>query len=73
MASNQRIAVGLDIGTTKICAIVASKDPESTNLNILGIGIADSEGLNRGVVTNIDRTVTSIKKSNPRRRTAVGY
>lgn len=62
MASNQRIAVGLDIGTTKICAIVASKDSESTNLNILGIGIADSEGLNRGVVTNIERTVTSIKK-----------
>jgi len=62
MASNQRIAVGLDIGTTKICAIVASKDPDSTNLNILGIGIADSEGLNRGVVTNIERTVTSIKK-----------
>ncbi len=62
MASHQRIAVGLDIGTTKICAIVASKDSESSNLNILGIGIADSEGLNRGVVTNIDRTVTSIKK-----------
>jgi cell division protein FtsA len=57
-----KITVGLDIGTSKFCALVASPDPESGDLNILGIGIAESEGLNRGVVVNIDKTVKTIKK-----------
>ncbi|MGB0347927.1 MAG: cell division protein FtsA [Balneolaceae bacterium] len=52
--------VGLDIGTTKICAIVASID-ESNRINILGVGKAPSDGLNRGVVVNIDKTVNAIK------------
>jgi cell division protein FtsA len=56
------ITVGLDIGTSKLCALVASPDPESQTLNVLGIGIAESEGLNRGVVVNIDKTVRTIKK-----------
>ncbi|MDA3843683.1 MAG: cell division protein FtsA [Candidatus Kapabacteria bacterium] len=57
-----RITVGLDIGTSKVCALIASYDEDSDNLNILGIGITDSEGLNRGVVVNIDKTVKTIKK-----------
>ncbi len=56
------ITVGLDIGTSKLCALVASPDPDSQTLNVLGIGIAESEGLNRGVVVNIDKTVKTIKK-----------
>ncbi|MBX3044301.1 MAG: cell division protein FtsA [Candidatus Kapabacteria bacterium] len=56
-----RITVGLDIGTSKICALVASVEPNNPNLRILGIGIAESEGLNRGVVVNIDRTTKAIK------------
>jgi len=56
----ERIVVGLDIGTTKVCAIVASVD-ENEQINILGIGKAPSDGLNRGVVVNIDRTVNAIK------------
>lgn len=56
----ERIVVGLDIGTTKVCAIVASID-ENEKINILGIGKAPSEGLNRGVVVNIDKTVNAIK------------
>jgi len=55
-----RIVVGLDIGTTKVCAIVASID-QNEKINILGIGKAPSEGLNRGVVVNIDKTVQAIK------------
>lgn len=56
----ERIVVGLDIGTTKVCAIVASID-ENEQINILGIGKAPSDGLNRGVVVNIDKTVNAIK------------
>jgi cell division protein FtsA len=55
-----RIVVGLDIGTTKVCAIVASIDPQD-RINILGVGKAPSDGLNRGVVVNIDKTVNAIQ------------
>lgn len=60
MSEQENIMVGLDIGTTKICAIVASID-ESNRINILGVGKAPSDGLNRGVVVNIDKTVNAIK------------
>lgn len=56
------ITVGLDLGTSKVCAIVASPDDKPNSLKILGIGIAVSEGLNRGVVTNIEKTVKTIEK-----------
>ena len=56
------IAVSLDIGTTKVCAIVAAPDEvHPGKLNILGIGRAASDGLTRGVVTNIEKTVRSIQ------------
>ncbi len=56
------ITVGLDIGTSKVCALVASRDEAPNSLKILGIGIAESEGLNRGVVVNIEKTVKTIEK-----------
>ena len=59
---SNEISVGLDIGTTKVCAIVASPDENSPDkLNILGIGRSSSDGLTRGVVTNIEKTVRSIQ------------
>ena len=54
------IVVGLDIGTTKITVLVGRKD-EYGKLEILGTGKAVSNGVMRGVVANIDKTVTSIK------------
>jgi cell division protein FtsA len=51
--------VGLDIGTTKICAVVAGTD-ENGKVNILGIGRAPSDGMTRGVVTHIDRTTAAV-------------
>lgn len=57
----QKITVGLDIGTSKICALVASVDENTKHLKILGIGIAESDGLNRGVVVNIEKTTKAIK------------
>ncbi len=62
MSSENNIIVGLDIGTTKVCAIVGRED-EYGNIDILGVGRADSEGVNRGVITNIDRTVEAIKRA----------
>jgi len=62
MSEENNIIVGLDIGTTKVCAIVGRED-EYGKIDILGIGRADSEGVNRGVITNIDRTVEAIKKA----------
>lgn len=59
---NERIVVGLDIGTTKVCAVVASAD-ELDRINVLGIGISESDGLNRGVVVNIDKTVSAVQKA----------
>ncbi len=53
------IIVGLDIGTTKVCAVVAGMD-ERGKINILGVGRAASDGITRGVVTHIDRTTNSI-------------
>ncbi len=59
---NQDVVVGLDIGTSKVIAIVASPDNENKMLKILGIGITESEGLNRGVVVNLDKVVNTIKR-----------
>jgi cell division protein FtsA len=60
---NLPIKLALDIGTTKICAIITAPDIKNKSIQVLGIGIAESEGLNRGVVVNIDRTVRAIKKA----------
>ncbi|MGV3586361.1 MAG: cell division protein FtsA [Adhaeribacter sp.] len=59
---NDKIVVGLDIGTTKICVLVGRKN-EFGKLEILGMGKAVSEGVVRGIVSNIDKTVDAIKKA----------
>lgn len=58
----EKIIVGLDIGTTKICAIVGRRN-QYDKLEVLGMGKAESEGVIKGVVTNIDRTVVAISKA----------
>ncbi len=59
----RQIVVGLDIGTSKVCAIVAARDEEGGDIHVLGIGHAPSDGLNRGVVVNIEKTVKSIERA----------
>ncbi|WP_258103538.1 cell division protein FtsA [Marinoscillum sp. MHG1-6] len=59
---DDKIIVGLDIGTTKICAIVGRKN-EFGKLEVLGMGKAVSDGVIRGIVTNIDKTVVAIEKA----------
>jgi len=62
MNKNEEIVVGVDIGTTKVCAVVAAED-DLGRVNILGVGMAPSDGLNRGVVVNIDRTVNAVREA----------
>lgn len=56
------IVVGLDIGTTKIVAMVGRRN-EYGKIEILGMGKSDSVGVSRGVVSNIEKTVNSIKSA----------
>ena len=57
---NKNYSVGLDIGTTKIVAMVGEKN-EFHKVKILGVGKSQSLGVHRGVVNNITQTIQSIK------------
>ncbi len=59
MGKKENVIVGLDIGTTKTCAVVA--ELHETGIDIIGVGTHPSEGLRKGVVVNIESTVESIK------------
>ena len=61
MGKKESLVVGLDIGTTKICTVVA--ELADGQINIIGLGTHPSKGLRKGVVINIDSTVQSIKKA----------
>ena len=56
------LAVALDIGTTKVCAIAGMRN-EYGKIEIVGVGRVDSEGVSRGVVSNIDKTVKAIRSA----------
>jgi cell division protein FtsA len=58
----KNIVASLDIGTTKTCAIIAERDKDN-RLNIIGIGIAKSEGMTKGTVANILTISESIKNA----------
>jgi cell division protein FtsA len=61
MSRKDDLIVGLDIGTTKICAIVAERT--ENGIDVVGIGTHPSRGLRKGVVVDIDATVASIKRA----------
>ncbi len=61
MAKRDELVVGLDIGTTKIAAIVGELTPDG--MDIIGVGTHPSTGLKKGVVVNIDATVQSIGRA----------
>jgi len=62
MSRSESTVVGLDIGTSKICAIIGEVNADGM-VDIIGVGSAPSRGLRRGVVVNIDHTVSSIRKA----------
>lgn len=59
--STKSVIVALDIGTTKVCTLIAHKSAK--NLEILGVGSHPSNGLKKGSVVNIEKTVESIRSS----------
>jgi cell division protein FtsA len=59
---NRNLVVGLDIGTSKVVALVAELGPDGT-LNVLGMGNHESKGLKKGVVVNIESTVSGIQRA----------
>ncbi len=65
------IVVGLDLGTTKVCAIVGQVK-DGGQIDVIGIGLSPSHGLKKGVVVNIDSTVESIKKAVKEAETMAG-
>ena len=69
---NEKIAVGLDIGTTKIVAMIGKKN-EYGKLEILGVGKSKSLGVKRGVVDNITQTIQSIQQAIQEAEAKSGY
>jgi len=61
MGHREKIVVGLDIGSTKVCTLIAREG--SSGIEPIGFGIAESKGLKRGSVVNLEATVESVKKS----------
>ncbi len=59
---DERIVVGLDIGTTKICTVIGEVASDGV-LDIIGEGTVPSDGLRKGVVVNLERTIASVRQS----------
>ncbi len=67
-----RTVVGIDVGTTKICTMVAEVRDDG-RVNILGVGLTPSKGLDKGVVVNIDEAVSAIGASVEKAERLSGY
>ncbi|HUU14709.1 MAG TPA: cell division protein FtsA [Terriglobia bacterium] len=63
MAKKDRYIVGIDIGSTKTCALVCQPSSDSGKLEVAGLGVAESRGWRKGVIVNLDATVLSLKKA----------
>jgi cell division protein FtsA len=62
VARKDRYLVGLDVGTSKVCAIVGEALDDGS-VDVVGIGVAESRGIRRGVIVNLEAAVESIKKA----------
>lgn len=61
MAKKDKYLVGLDIGSTKTCALIAEIDDE--RVKFISLGAAESKGLRKGIIVNLDATVSSIRRA----------
>ena len=62
MAHRERYVVGLNVGTSTVCVVVG-EGRDDGSMDIVGIGVAESRGIKRGVVVNLEAAVDSIKKA----------
>ena len=58
--AEQTVLVAIDIGTTKVCVLIGEVGARTGSVDVIGIGQAPSDGLRKGVVVDIDRTVQSV-------------
>ena len=61
MAKKDKYLIGLDIGSTKTCVLIAEADDEQ--VRFLALGAAESKGLRKGLIVNLDSTVSSIRRA----------
>ena len=59
--SRRKRTVGLDLGTSRVAVVIAESDDPGAPLNIIGVGEAPSDGLRKGVVINLEKTIASIQ------------
>lgn len=59
--NRREFIAGLDIGTTKTCCVLASVDPQTGATEVIGVGLAASDGIRRGVVVDLDATTDAIR------------
>jgi cell division ATPase FtsA len=64
LARKERYLVGLDVGTSKVTAVVGEV-LDGGGLDIVGLGVAESHGIRRGVVVNLEAAVDSITVAQP--------
>jgi len=72
LAKKDRYIVGIDIGSTKTCALVCQPSSEGSKLEVAGLGVAESRGWRKGVIVNLDATVLSLKKAVEAAESAAG-
>ena len=70
--AKERVIVGVDVGTTKICALIGEVDQDN-RLNIVGVGMAPSQGLRKGMVVNIDEAAAAIREALDKTERISGY
>jgi len=71
LAKKERYIVGLDIGSAKTCALMGELD-ESGGVKFVAIGATDSKGLRKGLIVNLDATVSSIRRAVEEAESAAG-
>ena len=62
MGKKSNIVCGLDVGTTKVCMMIAAAH-EDGSLKLIGTGYANSQGLKKGIVVNLEEAGASIRKA----------
>ncbi|GAC1436309.1 MAG: cell division protein FtsA [Chloroflexota bacterium] len=70
--TKERVIVGVDVGTTKICALIGEVDHDN-RVNVVGVGTVPSQGLRKGVVVDIDQATASIRAALTRTERISGY
>ena len=72
MDNDNPLLVGIDVGTTKICALVGETD-EFGGLRILGVGLEAARGMRKGVVVNVEEASNAISNTVEKAQRSAGY